>query len=118
VRKGERRGEGWDHALGKLADCMVAGVSNAKKARGREAIGELRELKWRNPRLFGPIADGSLQPEDTVISGVVSDALKGPSGGVRRRLAAALCRTMLLRRVPFGLAHARLAGLGGWPNCE
>lgn len=42
-----------------------------------KAIGDLWELKWRNPASLGPLAHGSLHPGDTVISGAVSDAEKG-----------------------------------------
>jgi predicted dehydrogenase len=41
-----------------------------------KAIGDLLELKWRNPASLGPLAHGSLHPGDTVVSGLVSDAEK------------------------------------------
>ena len=41
------------------------------------AIGEVWELKWRNPASLGPLAHGSTHPGATVISGKVSDAEKG-----------------------------------------
>lgn len=41
-----------------------------------KAIGDLWELKWRNPASLGPLAHGSLHPGDTVVSGLVSDAEK------------------------------------------
>jgi predicted dehydrogenase len=48
-----------------------------KKLVDEKAIGDLWELKWRNPASLGPLAHGSLHPGDTVISGAVSDAEKG-----------------------------------------
>ena len=48
-----------------------------KKLVEDKAIGDLWELKWRNPASLGPLAHGSLHPGDTVISGAVSDAEKG-----------------------------------------
>ena len=42
-----------------------------------KAIGDLWQLKWRNPASLGPLAHGSLHPGDTVVSGIVSDAQKG-----------------------------------------
>ena len=48
-----------------------------KKLVEEKAIGDLWELKWRNPASLGPLAHGSLHPGDTVISGTVSDAEKG-----------------------------------------
>ena len=48
-----------------------------KKLVEEKAIGDLWELKWRNPASLGPLAHGSLHPGDTVISGAVSDAEKG-----------------------------------------
>ncbi len=41
------------------------------------AIGDVWELKWRNPASLGPLAHGSTHPGATVISGEVSDAEKG-----------------------------------------
>jgi predicted dehydrogenase len=41
------------------------------------AIGDVWELKWRNPASLGPLAHGSKHPGATVISGEVSDAEKG-----------------------------------------
>ena len=41
------------------------------------AIGDLWEVRWRNPASLGPLAHGSLHPGDTVVSGAVSDAEKG-----------------------------------------
>ena len=40
------------------------------------AIGEVRELKWRNGASLGPLAYGSTHPGATIISGEVSDAEK------------------------------------------
>ena len=48
-----------------------------KKLVEDKAIGDLWELKWRNPASLGPLAHGSSHPGDTVISAVVSDAEKG-----------------------------------------
>src|SRR5262249_4723665 len=41
------------------------------------AIGDLCEVRSRNPASLGPLAHGSLHPGDTVVSGAVSDAEKG-----------------------------------------
>jgi predicted dehydrogenase len=41
-----------------------------------KAIGDLWELKWRNPASLGPLAHGSLHPGATVVSGIVSAAEK------------------------------------------
>ena len=48
-----------------------------KKLVDDKAIGDLWQLKWRNPASLGPLAHGSLHPGDTVVSGIVSDAQKG-----------------------------------------
>ena len=40
-------------------------------------IGDVWELKWRNPASLGPLAHGSTHPGATVISGEVSDVEKG-----------------------------------------
>ena len=45
-----------------------------------EAIGDLWEVRWRNPASLGPLAHGSLHPGDTIVSGAVSALL------VRRNL--------------------------------
>jgi predicted dehydrogenase len=48
-----------------------------KKLVENKAIGDLWEVRWRNPASLGPLAHGSLHPGDTVVSGAVSDAEKG-----------------------------------------
>jgi predicted dehydrogenase len=48
-----------------------------KKLVEDRAIGDLWEVRWRNPASLGPLAHGSLHPGDTVVSGAVSDAEKG-----------------------------------------
>jgi predicted dehydrogenase len=48
-----------------------------KKLVKDKAIGDLWEVRWRNPASLGPLAHGSLHPGDTVVSGTVSDAEKG-----------------------------------------
>ncbi|HLX97717.1 MAG TPA: Gfo/Idh/MocA family oxidoreductase [Roseiarcus sp.] len=47
-----------------------------KKLVDDKAIGDLWEVRWRNPASLGPLAHGSLHPGDTVVSGSVSDAEK------------------------------------------
>ena len=41
-----------------------------------KAVGELWELKWRNPASLGPLALGGAHPGGTVVSGLVSDEEK------------------------------------------
>ena len=48
-----------------------------KKLVEDKAIGDLLEVRWRNPASLGPLAHGSLHPGDTVVSAAVSDAEKG-----------------------------------------
>ena len=52
-------------------------VSATGKLLDDGAIGDVWELKWRNPASLGPLAHGSTHPGATVISGEVSDAEKG-----------------------------------------
>jgi predicted dehydrogenase len=73
-------------AAAKVADVMLAvnwpiawspAFRTLKRLVDEKAIGDLWELKWRNPASLGPLAHGSLHPGDTIISGAVSDAEKG-----------------------------------------
>jgi len=56
----------WSPAVRRLKELLDGG-----------AIGDVWELKWRNPASLGPLAHGSTHPGATVISGAVSDAEKG-----------------------------------------
>jgi predicted dehydrogenase len=51
-------------------------IRRLKELADTGAVGEIWELKWRNPASLGPLAHGSLHPGSTVI-GLVSDADKG-----------------------------------------
>ncbi len=80
-----------EHALRMASAAEKAGVALAvnwpitwnptfrrlKELLDNGAIGEVWELKWRNPASLGPLAHGSTHPGATVISGKVSDAEKG-----------------------------------------
>ncbi|HLW90589.1 MAG TPA: Gfo/Idh/MocA family oxidoreductase [Roseiarcus sp.] len=55
----------WHPAYRRLKEMVDAG-----------AVGDVWELKWRNPASLGPLAHGSTHPGATVISGQVSNAEK------------------------------------------
>jgi len=79
------------------------------------AIGEVLELKWRNPASLGPLAHGSLHPGSTTI-GLVSDDEKADEWWHQAAAAARAARLLLLRRLPCGLARSRAAALGPMPD--